>query len=334
MLRLRSDMEPAVTVNSAEPSTAPGIGEGFGQEVVAALSDPNFNEPDGEDTDESEEGEPEQGDDADLGGTEDDARSRYIPRQRFDEVNGKYREVAPLAPYRDFIEAAQTHLGLTPERAVEYAQRLNSGEITLDEAVEEAQQEQQVQQPAQATAETESLEEFAWRVYGEDVQSLDPLQRRFIERDYNREVETAQQARQQAEAQAQAQAQAEHQRTLAAIQHDFQALVPDFPDLKNPRFAKAFLNEFGEQHGIRPNAAAMRKHAEEFTADLKTLGRNQLSEQALAEARAASERPNTAGGASPGAAEDRSWIEDTSPEGDEKFSKGIRGILRTAFGNR
>jgi hypothetical protein len=298
--------------------TGEATGAGFGEEVVAAFSDPSFNEPDGEDTDEIEDGDPAESDDADLGGTEDDARSRYIPRTRFDEVNGKLKETREqlerLTPYQGLIQSMSEELGVTPERAVELEQQIRSGQLTPQEAAAQVEQEQQA---------PTDFNQWVEQELGTDVYSLDAVTLRLAERQFNQE-------RQQAEQQAQAQ----HQQVLGAIERDFQALAKDFPELQTPRFAKAFLNEFGEQHGIRPNAAAMRKHAEEFTADLKTLGRNQLSEQALAEARAASERPNTAGGTSPGAAEDHSWIEDTSPEGEERFSRGIRGILRNAFGTR
>lgn len=308
---------------SMETVTAPAsstgserVSTGAGEEVLALLGGGDEGEEFAEDQDlEAGEDDGAEVADADSGGEESDRRSQSIPRQRFDQVlnerNEARQRLERLTPYEGFVQAISEHAGVTPEQAAELAGQIQRGEVTLgevDEAVQEARQQQEA-----AAFEQWAREELDV----DDVHALDPVQLRLAQREFQREGEACQQQQRQ---------------TLTQIKSDFDGLLNDFPELKAPKLGRAFLNDFGASHGIKPDAAAMRKHAEEFTADLKTLGRNQLSEEALAATDQANKRPNVSGGDTLGLGGDRAWIEDLSPEGEERFQKEKRGIFQRLLG--
>lgn len=274
----------------------------------AAVADPEPEtyeaEPEAEDAGGEEEGEPEagEGDEAEVESDEDasgdgtpatdDKRSRFIPRDRFDEVNRKYRETE--ARLKELEAWAPVHERIGQLMTAEEAQ------AQLDQFLSQQAPAAPVETAAETVASSEPPTDDALaaefhsllEARGIEVEDMDPatywanqtafvearktahLQQQALERVAAME-RAAQQSREQAEA----------ARQQAAHQMELRRVTDQYPQFKSPVGQQA-LAAFALGFGL-----SLKDAADQLATEFNVTARNQLAEAAVKTAQETKKRP-------------------------------------------
>jgi hypothetical protein len=260
---------------------------------------------------------------ASVGGTDTDPedRSPYVSRDRFDQVNTRYRDtlerLKKLEPIEGFSPALQALIekhGITPEA---FQQQI--------EAYEQGLLQQQTETPAPTPEAEQQLtleERFHQELQGQGVDPFSLSEEvyearlaRFEVRQFQQDLARRDQANQQMAQQ-------------GIWRADVAEVTRQLPAFADPDLRDVLLNTYEGRYGSEPNQARLLQLAKTLDGKFETLARNKLSQAAVDQAQKDNARPDTKGGNPPSPAADDKWVTEAS---DKDFNKGMKSIIGSLF---